>query len=197
MGTTTHAQIIGRRPVVTRAPNWVGASVGLVQAFGMNDGSTSSSWDFGSGLEYAARFEHPIQSGSLAFGLQASYARLPLRYSSTTVNSDAKATVTQFQAVLRYGADYSFHPVYELTAGAIGFSKFQTTGPTPTNISTSTDYDPKIAIGYGFGFGLSSRASIEIVQELGTVLHQRDGLSASASSYPRIYVTRLGGRVAF
>jgi hypothetical protein len=191
------AQIM-RRPVSRPVVNWGGASIGLVQGFSVADGTTGSRWDFGSGLEYAARFEHPFQRGALAFGVQAGYARLPVGYSSASYSGDARATVTELMGVLRYGAGYSFHPVYELQVGATGFSDFRSTGTTPeVKISTSTDYDPKVSIGYGFGFGLSSKAAIEIVQELGTILHQRDGLTASQSNYPRITVTRLGGKIAF
>jgi hypothetical protein len=188
------AQII-RRPVPRPVRNWGGASLGLLQNFSIVDGSTGSTWEFGSGLEYAARFERPISSGELAVGLQATYARLPLVYSSSIFSGEAKADVTQLMAVLRYGGGYSFHPVYELAVGAIGFSDFES--ESGQKISSSTDYDPKISIGYGFGFGISPRASIDIVQELGTVLHQRDGLAASESNYPRIFVTRLGGKIAF
>jgi hypothetical protein len=191
------AQIM-RRPAGRPVINWAGASIGLVQGFGINDGTTNSAWSFGSGLAYAGRLEHPFQGGALAFGLQGSYARLPLGYSSPSYTGDAEAMVTEFMGVLRYGGGYSFHPVYELQVGAIGFSDFRSTGTTPeVKLSTSTDYDPKLAIAYGFGFGLSSKAAIEIVQEIGTILHQRDGLAASQSNYPRITVTRLGGKIAF
>lgn len=194
--TASDAQII-RRPVARRNPNWAGLSIGITQGFGIRDGSTGSTWDFGSGLEYAARFEHPTGSGQFAIGVQASYARLPVGYSSTTFSGDAKADVKQLMAVLRYGGGYGFHPVYELSGGIIGFSDFRSTGSSPVKVSTSADYDAKFSLGYGFGFGLSPTTSIEVVQELGTVLHQRTGLAASQSSYPRIYVTRIGGKVAF
>lgn len=194
---TAEGQIIGRRSVTQSSPNWVGASIGLLQNFGIVDGSTGSTWDFGSGLEYAARFERPISSGQLAIGLQGSFARLPLTYSSSTFSGEAKASVKQFVGVIRYGGGYSFHPIYELAVGVIGFSGFRSTGTTEMSLSNSTDYDPKISIGYGFGFGLSPTATVSVIQELGTILHQRDGLAASESSYPRIYVTRIGGKIAF
>src|ERR1043165_1173676 len=84
------AQII-RRPPERRVPNWLGASIGITQGFGIIDGSTSSTWDFGSGIDYAARIEHPTGAGDLAVGLQASFARLPLTYSSSSFTGDAKA----------------------------------------------------------------------------------------------------------
>jgi hypothetical protein len=192
---TVDAQIV-RRPEIRRVPNWGGASVGLTQGYSIRDGSTGSTWAFGSGLEYAARFEHPTRSG-IAVGLQASFASMPLSYGSSTFNGDATARVTQFMGILHYGGGYTFHPVYELAAGVVGFSNFRSNGTTPTPLSSSTDYDPKISIGYGFGFGISSTFKIELVQELGTIIHQRDGLSGSSSSFPRVYVTRIGGKVAF
>jgi hypothetical protein len=99
--------------------------------------------------------------------------------------------------LLRYGGGYGFHPVYELSAGVIGFSEFRSNDTQQVSISTSSDFDPKFGLGYGFGFGLSSKTAIEIVQEIGIVLHQRTGLSASESNYPRVYVTRLAGKFAF
>jgi hypothetical protein len=184
------AQII-RRPTAPRTPNWAGVSVGIAQGYSIVDGSTSSDWDFGSGIEYAARFERPTSRG-LSFGVQASFAKMPLAYSSTALSGDATARVTQFMGLLHYGRGYSFHPVYELAIGVVGFSDFP-----ETKISNRTDYDPKFSIGYGFGFGLSSTASIEIIQEFGTILHQREGLGGGSSSYPRVYVTRIGGKMAF
>jgi hypothetical protein len=191
------AQII-RRPVAARVQNWVGASVGITQGFTILDGSTGSTWDFGSGLDYAVRVEHPTSAtAQLAVGLQGSFARLPVGYSSSSFSGDAKADLMQLMGLVRYGSGYGFHPVYELQAGVIGFSDFRSSGTPSVQISSSTDYDAKFSLGYGFGFGLSPSSSIEIVQELGTVLHQRTGLSASQSNYPRIYVTRLGGKIAF
>jgi hypothetical protein len=171
--------------------------VGLTQGFAVLDGGTSSTWDFGSGLSYAARLEHPTGTGAFAIGVQGSFARLPVAYSSASFSGDAKADVTELMALLRYGGGYGFHPVYELAAGLIGFSNFRSTDTQQITISTSSDFDPKFSLGYGFGFGVSSSTSLEIVQEVGTILHQRTGLSASQSNYPRIYVTRLGGKIAF
>ena len=196
VAAAAQAQIIPR-PAERHAPNWLAAGIGITQGFGIVDGSTGSTWNFGSGLDYAVRLEHPISSGEFAIGLQASFARLPLTYSSATSTGDARGDVSQLMAVLRYGSGYGFHPVYELQGGVIGFSDFRSTAMPPATFSSGSDYDPKLALGYGFGFGLSPTAAVEIVQELGTVLHQRDGLSGSQSNYPRIYVTRIGGRISF
>jgi hypothetical protein len=190
------AQIM-RRPPQRRTANWIGASIGITQGFGVLDGSTGATWDFGSGLDYAVRIERPTGSGGLAVGLQASFARLPLTYSSSTFSGDAKADISQLMGVVRYGGGYGFHGLYELQAGVIGFSDFRSESMPTVNLSSGSDYDPKLSLGYGFGFGLSSTSAIEIVQELGIILHQREGLSGSQSNYPRVYVTRIGGKIAF
>ena len=197
LAVSADAQIVRRAPTPRRLPNWAGASVGITQGFTVLDGTTGSTWDFGSGIAFAGRVEHPTGSGAFAVGGQASFARLPVAYSSSSFSGDAKADIMELMALLRYGGGYGFHPVYELSGGVMRFSNFRSTGTSSVSISTNSDYDPKFSLGYGFGFGLSSNASLEVVQELGTILHQRTGLSASQSNYPRIYVTRLGGKIAF
>jgi hypothetical protein len=191
------AQIV-RRPAARRPLNWGGVSVGIAQGYTLDDGTTGARWSFGSGLEYAARFEHPTGSG-IAIGLQGAYARPSLTYAGPAcTNCDAKATVTQVMGLLHYGQGYTFHPIYELAAGAIGYSNFRASNDAGTRLGASgTDYDFKFSLGYGLGFGLSPNTAIEVVQEFGMVLHQKDGLSGSASNYPRVYVTRLGGKFAF
>jgi hypothetical protein len=191
------AQIV-RRPPVQKPVNWGGVSVAFTQGYSIADGTTAADWDFGSGIEYSARFEHPLQSG-ISVGLQGAFARMPLTYSSAACGScDAKATVRQLTGILHYGQGYTFHPVYELAAGVVGYSNFQRTGDTQTRLgSTSADYDFKFSLGYGLGFGLSPSSAIEFVQEIGTVIHQRDGLAGSSSNFPRVYTTRIAGKIAF
>jgi hypothetical protein len=200
------AQILGgRRPAATAPPNWLGGGVAILQAFTLQDGTTGSEWRFDSGLGYTASFEHPTQSGIMV-GLEGSYARPRMIYTQTTTTPgfgsaciggcDATGTITQIQALVHSGNGYSFHPVYQLTVGATGFSNFTDASGGRLGAS-STDYDFSFAIGYGLGFGLSSKVAIEVVQELGTVLHQREGLAAGSGNYPRITATHLGGKISF
>jgi hypothetical protein len=202
MGALASAQVAGaqimRRPVTPRAVNWVGANVGIVQGYTITDGSTNATWSFGSGIEYGVRLEHSLPSG-ISIGAQAAFSDASLGYSSAScANCDAKANVRQFVGLLHFGRGYSFHPVYELAAGAIAYSNFSRADDGAIKLGTSkTDYDFKLSLGYGLGFGVTPSTSIEIIQEFGTVLHQRDGLSGSSSSFPRVYVTRLGGKATF
>jgi hypothetical protein len=193
------AQIM-RRQVRASPPNWVGGGVSILQAFSLQDGTTGSTWRFDSGLGYTASFEHPT-SGGMMIGLQGTYARPSMIYTQNSsaacsAGCDATGTITQLQALIHSGNGYAFHPVYQLTFGATGFSNFRDQADTKVGPPT-TDYDFSFAIGYGLGFGLSSNVAIEVTQELGTVLHQRDGLAAGSGNYPRIGVTRLGGKISF
>jgi hypothetical protein len=102
----------------------------------------------------------------------------------------------QFMGLAHYGTGYSFHSVYEFTIGATGFSNFRDSGGAQLG-NGKTNYDLSFAIGYGVGFGITSTTDIEVVQEIGTLLHEKTGLSASANNYPRVLVTRIGGKFAF
>jgi hypothetical protein len=197
------AQILRRPAARTAPPNWIGGGVAIEQAFTLRDGITDSQWAFDGALGYTASFEHPTQSGIMV-GLQGTYATPTMRYtsfgSSGGVNCPssctATSTVMQLMGLAHSANSYSLHGVYQLTVGATGFSNFRDS--TSSQIGPKvTDYDFSFAIGYGIGFGLSPTAMIEVVQEIGTVLHQRTGLAAGSGNYPRMTATRLGGKLAF
>src|SRR4051812_1567162 len=49
------AQILGgQRPTAKTPPNWFGAGVAIVQPFSLQDGTTSSNWNFDSSIGYMA-----------------------------------------------------------------------------------------------------------------------------------------------
>lgn len=197
------AQIL-RRAAARTAPNWIDGGVAISQAFTLRDGITGSQWSFDSGLGYTAAFEHPTQSG-VSIGVQGTYATPSLLYTANTsggaVNCsggcDASGTVMQIMGLVHSGNSYSFHPVYQLTVGATGFSNFRERTSNSQIGPTTTDYDFSFAVGYGIGFGLSSTMMIEAMQEIGTVVHQRTGLAAGSGNYPRMTATRLVGKLAF
>lgn len=212
LAIVAHTAVAGgqimRRQAATTAPNWIAGGVAIFQAFTLQDGTTQSEWRFDSGLGYTASFEHPTQSG-LLMGIQGTYAtpRVIITTFPTVVtpgfppacasSCDATGTITQIMALVHSGNGYSFHPAYELTVGATGFSNFRDRTTGAKLGPPGTDYDFSFAIGYGLGFGLSSNVAIEAMQEIGTVLHQKTGLPAGTGNYPRIGVTRLGGKISF
>lgn len=194
---------IGRRPV-SATQDWLAGGVTVNQGFTLQDGVTDSRWAFDSGIGYWAAIEHPTQTGIL-IGLQGSYATPTLLYTTNTASGPvdctagcaATGTVRQFMGLVKYGNSYGTHPVIELTAGATGFSHFrQQTTNTPLGPAT-THYDFSFAVGYGLGYSLSPTASIEIVQEIGTVMHSITDLPVGSRNYPRLSTTRVGAKVAF
>ena len=205
VGSARHAEgQLRPRPIAATLPNWFGGGVSVFQQYSLRDGVTNATWQFDAGLGYTASFEHPTQSG-LTIGLQGTYATPGVLYSggastdavSCAGGCDATARVTQIMGLVHSGNSYSFHPVYQLTAGATGFSNFRQRTTNAAIGPTAPDYDFSFAVAYGLGFGLSSNAAVEVVQEIGTVLHQRTGLAAGSGNYPRMGVTRLTAKFAF
>jgi hypothetical protein len=183
-------------------PNWIGGGVAISNAFTLRDGVTNSDWAVDGGLGYTASFEHPTQGG-MTIGVQGTYATPSMIYTSSTgaVNCSggcsATGTVMQIMGLIHSPNSYSFHGVYQLTAGATGFSRFRDQSSNSQIGPKSTDYDFSFAIGYGLGVGVSSTLGIEVMQEIGTVLHQKTGLTAGSGNYPRMLATKLMGKIAF
>lgn len=184
------------------APNWISGGVVVSQAFALRDGVTNSDWAFDGGLGYTASFEHPTQGGMM-IGVQGTYATPSMVYTSSTgaVNCaggcSATGTVMQLMGLIHSPNSYSFHGAYQLTVGATGFSNFKDQASNSQLGPKSADYDFSFAIGYGLGVGVSSTLAVEVLQEIGTVLHQRTGLAAGSGNYPRMLGTRLVGKLAF
>jgi hypothetical protein len=197
------AQILRRAPSRPTPPNWIGGGVSIMQPYTLRDGITNSQWSFDSDVGYTLTFEHPTASGIL-LGLQGVYGTPSLVYTSSSPGAvdcsggcDATATVMQIMGLAHSANSYGFHGAYQLTAGVTGFSSFKDR-TTNTKIGPmATDYDFSIAVGYGLGFGISPTTSIELIQEIGTLLHQRTGLAAGTGNYPRMSATRLMGKLAF
>ena len=55
----------------------------------------------------------------------------------------------------------------------------------------------KFAVSYGFGLAFGRSFSLDVMQDLTTALHQKNGLSAGDESSVRIRSTRLVGRLGF
>ena len=191
------AQVIRRGQFGAPPPAaWVTGGIAQTGSWSVTDGSTGSRWEFGSGTQYHAGLEKA--NGGVSFGLRGTRALLPLRYTrtdagGTSVATDADANVSQLLATVHVSSGRGFHSVLELDAGATIYSGFTARG-TGTTLAPSSDTDFTFAFGYGFGYGFSNRFTIEVVQELGTVMHQRTGLGASDDANVRVHGTRLAGR---
>lgn len=196
---TAEGQII-RHPVRTLEPTaWAGVSIGLVQHGTVRDGTTGSTWQFGDAVQYRTSLERRIQPGS-ALGAAATFSRAPLTYhgAGCTVGSscDADANITQiFGSFHAGGGGYGLHQVLQLQLGATLFHNFRERTTGAVLPPESADVDLAFSLGYGFGFTLSPRAQLNVVQELGVSMHQRENLPAATTIANRFGVTRLSLRL--
>lgn len=181
------------RPVEPQ--HYMQLSVGLLSLGAVYDGSTGSTWDFGSGSTmYRATIEKSLQGGS-AVGFAGGYAPVGLVYSGPACGGcDASAQIWQALAFFHNGAGIGFHQVIELTLGSTIYSNFRAKSGG-AKLSPTSDADLSFSFAYGFGFGLSPGTDLEIIQEIGDGMHQKTNQPANASSLNRIGVTRLGVRL--
>lgn len=205
IGTALPAQItVGQRaapPGPIPPTFYFSAWVGYAQNPVVDDGSTGSSWDFGSGPQYRATLEYALGNES-TLGVAGTYARTPLRYSDNGTTSggcgdcDADATVQSLMALFHLGGRPGFHQVIELGAGIKQYRDFQAR-TTKVTLPPSNDTDFAFAVAYGFGYGLGGTTALQLVQEYASAIHQREGLPGNARSNSQQYVTRLGLRFGF
>jgi hypothetical protein len=191
------AQII-RRPGYGRGEpsGWFSAGAALVQPWSVVDGTTGTRWDFGDATQYSASLEKAL-SGGATLGLRGTYARVPLTYRRTSdavFQTDADARVSQLFATMHVANGDQFHTVLELTAGATVYYDFRDRAQGAKLAPDKPDADFTFALGYGFGYAFSKKFSIDVVQDLTTVLHQKTGLPAGEKSSVRINGTRLVAR---
>lgn len=191
------AQVIRRGSLGTPPPSlWVSGTAAALQGWTVTDGSTGSRWAFGDGMQVGASLEKAYSGFSV--GLRGNTAMLPLSYRGFTstgapLTADADARVSQLLAGVHVSGGRGFHSVLELDAGATNYSSFRSR--TGDKLVPDSDTDFTFAFGYGVGFGFSNRFTIEVVQDLTTVLHQGTGLGGAESTNARINSTRIVGRL--
>ncbi len=179
----------------------VGASVGLLNLQDVFDGSTQTAWGFSQTLEYAGSLELAMSGGS-AFGVTASYARVPLLYVDSIQLATGRLTSGCCDAHVNaytVGAQFSiggngapgFHQLIVVNAGIIAFEKF-TADRGGRQLPPDRNIDPRIGIGYGFGYGFRGRGQVFIVQEYAVALHESKGLSGDDRRQYQQQTTRLG-----
>lgn len=191
-----------RRRSYSSGPSaWASFWLGLQQPFTVDDGSTGSTWEFGAAPRFDVSLEKSIQSQA-SIGIRGTFARVPLTYDDHRAFAgsgcfgvcDADVNVTGVQADFHYGAGVGFHQVVELALGATAYSNFTARNGGGRIGPAHPDMDLSFAFGYGFAWGLSRTTDLEVVEELGTAVHQTTGLPAGTSNLPHIYVTRIGVR---
>ena len=179
-------------------------TIGMPTIQSVKDGRSGTIWDFSQGAEFGAALERTLGRGA-AFGIVATYTKMPLHFLDTSVVSTGYASCCNAHVdVITAGAQFTsgggagFHQLIMISVGVIAFQNFDvkyngsvgSPGAPPQR-----DIDPRLAIGYGFGYGLSARSEAFLLQEYGVALHQGDGLQGNDRRQYQQQTTRIGFRL--
>jgi hypothetical protein len=204
--TGAGAQIIrGGRFGLRDPQTWVSATFGWQEGWTVVDGSTGSRWDLGDTQQYGGSIEHAV-AGGVTVGVRAVTSMPDVRFEERTPSVlggnganvfPAEARVTQALGVVHVTTGRQLRSVFELGLGSTIYSAFrhQTTGETLG--ATRTDTDFAFSFTYGIGYSFSRNVHVDVVQDLGTSLHQKTGLEAGEDRSARIRSTRLVARYGF
>ena len=194
------AQIMG--PVrISREPSmWTSASVGMLAASNVTDGTTASAWNFGTSVQYRASIEWAIANQS-GVGILGTFAPMPLSwhdlggvFATCAGGCDAHADVWSAMAFFHAGGGEGFHQILEISAGAVVYDNFTRDSDDAQLGSGDADMDFALGVSYGFGFGLGPRMQIMLVQDAMQVFHQRENLAGGDDTSGQHYTTRIGIR---
>ena len=198
-----HAQIIrGGRFGLGDPQTWVSATFGWQEGWTVFDGRTDSRWDIGDAQQYGGSIERAVTSG-VTLGVRASTSTPEVRYEAFGLPATAgvsapispgETRVTQALGVVHVSTGRQLRSVFELGVGTTIYSpiRHQATGETLGDTRTDTDF--AFSFTYGLGYSLSRSFHVDVVQDLGTSLHQKTGLAAGEDRSARIRSTRLVAR---
>lgn len=192
---------IGRR-INTGPDYWVGLSLGVLDGATIVDGPTGSTWQIGYSSQLRATFEKRLQAG-VSGGLSAGFSTAPVTYTSGNAfdscggQCQADADITQWMAFIRAGGGggYGFHYEANLEAGATSFSNFRVHDTNTQLAPTDTHYDFTFGLGGGLSYAVTPLMELYVNEVADWVLHDQG--TAVATTAPRVYSFRLGGRVGF
>ena len=193
------AQIIRGGRFGQREPQtWVSATYGWQEGWTVFDGTTGSRWDLGDTQLYGASIERAV-SGGITVGVRAHTAEPSVRYVSTgaATATAADMRVTQALGVVHVTTGRQLRSVFELGLGATIYSDFRERDTGARLGAESTDTDFAFAFVYGLGYSFSPNFQVDVVQDLGTSLHQGTNLAAGEDRSARIRTTRLVARYGF
>ncbi len=195
-------------PRSTEPAYWVSGGAGTFNAQGVNDGSTSSVWDFGqkTNFQYRASLERSIQNQS-SIGVAASFVNAPITYSSTGSGSTSGGTtcgscaahvdVMTLMAMFHSGGGTGFHQVLEFGAGATAYRNLKRDTDKAALAPSGGNIDPTFGLGYGYGYGLSPNTEFMVVGDYQLILHESKNLPSGVSNTNTIRSIRIGLRYGF
>ena len=202
-----------RRPRVytTNDPSvWVTAGIDGFRANVVNDGATSSMWNFGNStnFQYRASLESGLTSGS-SFGVAGSWGHVPFEYTSSGIitppagggtqcaQCDAHLDLMTLVATFHSGAGLGFHQIVELNGGIVAYRNLKRDSDGAKLAPGGGNVDPLFSFGYGFGYGLSDRMNIDFTSNYTIGIHERKGLSNGSSNTNSMPSLRLSLRTGF
>lgn len=199
-----------RRPVYqTGEPSaWLSGGLGFFTGNGVNDGRTSSTWDFGSStnFQYRASLEKAIANQS-SFGVVGTYVRVPFIYSSTAIlppsggatcgSCEAHLDMITVSAIFHAGGGPGFHQVIEASGGIAQYTNLKRDSDGAKLAPMGGNIDPIFSFGYGFGYGIGKNTQINLVQDYGIALHEKRGLSNGVSNTNTVRNLRFSARFGF
>ncbi len=201
-----------RRPRVftTNDPSvWVTAGVGGFRANAVNDGVTSSTWNFANAtnFQYRGSLEKGMANGA-SFGVAGSWAHVPFEYSSSAIVSppgggtqcvqcDAHLDLMTVVATFHSGSGYGLHQVLELDGGIVAYRNLKRDSDGAGLAPSRGNIDPLFSLGYGFGYGLSNRTNIDFISTYTFGIHERTETSNGVSNTNSMPSLRISIRRGF
>ena len=192
------AQIIRGGMRLRDPQTWVSATYGWQEGWTVFDGTSGSRWDLGDTQLYGGSVERAVSSG-ITVGVRAHTSQPSVRYIATgaATATQADLRVTQALGVVHVTTGRQLRSVFELGLGATVYSDFRERGTGARLGAESTDTDFAFAFVYGLGYTFSRNFQVDVVQDLGTSLHQGTNLAAGEDRSARIRTTRLVARYGF
>jgi len=199
-----------QRVYVTNDPKvWVSGAVGGFRANIVNDGATSSTWNFANStnFQYRASLEGGMANGS-SFGIAGSWARVPFVYSSSAVlppvgggtqcsSCNANLDMMTLVATFHSGAGLGFHQLVELDGGVVAYRNLRQESGGARLAPLGGNIDPLFSLGYGFGYGLSDRTNLDFLSTYTFAIHERKGNSNGVSNTNSMPSLRISLRHGF
>lgn len=207
------AQLRRPRVYATNDPSlWMSAGIGLFRANVVNDGVTSSSWDFANSNnpQYRASLEKGLANGS-SFGIAGSFAHVPFAYSADLAvplpagvsgtrcaSCNAHLDMMTLVASFHSGSGVGLHQVVELSGGVVAYRNLKQDSDGAKLAPGGGNIDPLFSLGYGFGYGLNDRTNIDFTYDYFTyAIHERSGLSNRSSNTNNMPSLRVSLRMGF